>query len=448
VTDRHGCYAPAVRLSANKVFWVFALLATLFGTTVAHADDPYHPDDPNFNENEYTAFYTPPDPLPPGQPGDLIRTEPSPLVLEPSGQLGAIMATGTRIMYRSTDSRGNPMAVTGTYFEPYNAWPGAGPRPLIVYGPGTQGLGDQCAPSRQFNQGIHWSPFLDLTFNYEELMVATMVARGFAVVMTDYQGLGTPGVHTYVNRVAEADAMLDAGRAAMRLPGTSLDPHGPVATFGYSQGGGASAAAAELAAGYAPELHLVGSTAGAPPADLEEQIPFSDGSVIVGVIGYALNSVIATYPEYADSLRATLTPMGQKLLDDTQNQCIAETAMRFRFKHLQDFFVGDVAEVTANPLFHALFHAQRIGNYKPEAPVFVFSNRYDPLVPWAPAAQMARDWCAQGADVQFWTNEQPPLFNKLAVNHALPFLVDGERVMQWLADRFNGLPTTPNCGQF
>jgi triacylglycerol lipase len=80
--------------------------------------------------------------------------------------------------------------------------------------------------------------------------------------------------------------------------------------------------------------------------------------------------------------------------------------------------------------------------------VLVVSNRFDPLVPWAPAAAMARDWCAQGADVQFWTNEQPPLFNKLGVNHALPYLVDGERVLQWLADRFNGLPTTPNCGQF
>jgi hypothetical protein len=38
--------------------------------------------------------------------------------------------------------------------------------------------------------------------------------------------------------------------------------------------------------------------------------------------------------------------------------------------------------------------------------------------------------------------------NKLVVNHALPMLVDGERAMQWIADRFNGVPTTPNCGQF
>jgi hypothetical protein len=41
------------------------------------------------------------------------------------------------------------------------------------------------------------------------LFVATMVARGFAIVMTDYQGLGTPGLHTYVNRVAQGNAMLD-----------------------------------------------------------------------------------------------------------------------------------------------------------------------------------------------------------------------------------------------
>ena len=46
------------------------------------------------------------------------------------------------------------------------------------------------------------------------------------------------------------------------------------------------------------------------------------------------------------------------------------------------------------------------------------------------------------------TNEQPPLLNKLVVNHAMAMWVDGERGMQWIADRFNDLPTTPNCGRF
>lgn len=47
-------------------------------------------------ESQYQAFYAPSDPRSPGKPGDLIRSEPSRLVLELSGQLGAYVATGTR----------------------------------------------------------------------------------------------------------------------------------------------------------------------------------------------------------------------------------------------------------------------------------------------------------------------------------------------------------------
>ena len=413
------------------------------------ADDPTNDTyDPYFNEDEYQAFYTPPDPLPPGAPGDLIRTEPSRLVLEPSGQLGMIMADATRIMYRSTDVRGNPMAVTGTYFEPYNDWPGGGPRPLLVYGPGTQGQGDQCAPSRQFNQGIHWRPFLDLAFNYEELFVSTMVARGFAIVMTDYQGLGTPGLHTYVGRVPQGNAMLDAARAAKRLPDTSLNPDGPLAFWGYSQGGGAAASAAELASQYAPELNVVGTYAGAPPADLKELFPYADGSVLVGAVGYALNSVITAYPEHADAIRSKLTPRGEDFLFKVADQCVAETLAKFMFRHLQPYFNEDIDQLVNEEPFSSLFDEQKLGRFKPDAPVMILSNRFDPLVPWTGANQLGRDWCAQGADVQFWTNEEPPFLNKAIVNHALPMLVDGERAMQWVADRFNGLPTTPNCGEF
>ena len=92
-----------------------------------------------------------------------------------------------------------------------------------------------------------------------------MVARGFAIVMTDYQGLGTPGLHTYVNRVAAGNAMLDAGRAAMRLPDTSLDPHGPLHFGAIRRVAGAAASAAELAPSYAPELKSWARYAGAPP---------------------------------------------------------------------------------------------------------------------------------------------------------------------------------------
>jgi triacylglycerol lipase len=396
----------------------------------------------------YGEFYTPPDPLPDGSPGDVIRSEPMRIVYEPSGQLGSWVAQATRIMYRSIDSRGNPIAVTGTYFEPDRPWPGNGPRPLIGVAPGTQGQGDQCAPSRLFGQSIHFSSGLDITLGYEEFFVATMVARGFAVVVTDYQGLGTPGVHTYVNRLAQAHALLDAVRAAKRLPGTSLTPDGPAALWGYSQGGGASAAAVELAPEYAPELRLVGAYAGAPPADLGLMLPFVDGSALVGVLGYMLNGAIEAYPEAAPAIHARLTPNGEHLLERTKNQCGPESFLEFSFHRLSEYLIGDPLQIGRDPAMSKLLGAQRIGRLKPAAPVFVDINRFDPLVPWAGAHQMALDWCAQGADVQFWTNEQPPFLNKLIVNHGLTLFVDGERALQWIADRFNGVPTTPNCGQF
>lgn len=168
------------------------LLIVVFTVSVGTAGCPWGLPSASADERRYAEFYTQPQPLPEGEPGDLIRFEPSRLVLEPSGQLGGYIATGTRIMYHSRDTRDRPIAVTGTYFEPDNPWPGEGPRPLIAFAAGTYGQGDQCAPSRLFNQGIHYSGGFDLTFNYEEGFVATMVARGFAVVVTDYEGLGLP----------------------------------------------------------------------------------------------------------------------------------------------------------------------------------------------------------------------------------------------------------------
>lgn len=92
------------------------------------------------------AFYTPPASLPAAD-GALIRTEPLPLALSLPGLDGPLPGTATRLMYKSTDSNGRPVAVTGAYIEPSAAWKGGGPRPLVAVAPGTMGQGDQCAAS-------------------------------------------------------------------------------------------------------------------------------------------------------------------------------------------------------------------------------------------------------------------------------------------------------------
>nr|WP_264043721.1 lipase family protein [Mycobacterium paraffinicum] len=418
-----------------------------------HCPEP----DPNCwsDQSRYHAFYTPPNPLP-GQPGALIRSEAQDGIrLEPSGQLGSWVAHATRIMYVSTDARHNPVAETGTYLEPNDPWPGPGPRPLIAYAASPLGLGDHCAESRLLDQGVHFSSGQDLMLNLDEGFLATMVARGFAVVVSDGTGVGTPGPVPFLIRDASGPPLLDAARAAMQLPGTSLHPHGPVALWGWSANGGqASADAAEIAADYAPDLNVVGAWSGAPAADPTLLPPFVDGNVFLVALGWVLNGVLAAYPEAAPVLAPTLAPRGQDLVSRSASMCLVEGLWDFGFRHLVpwDQFLGhgyfntDPYQLFSSDPVHSILAAQRLGTRKPAVPVMLESNRWDPFMPWGGVRQLAQDWCDKGADVQLWTNYQTPFFEKMAIfNHVLPWWVDGERSMAWIADRFNGQPTTPNC---
>lgn len=411
---------------------------TVLTAPVARADDI-----------KYEAFYTPPTPLAAGRPGDVIRTEPLRLALEPSGQLGAFVGTGTRIMYRSTDAQGKPIAVTGAYLEPESAWTGAGPRPLLAYATGPYGVGEQCAPSRLFDQGIHFSQGFDLMLNYEEGFIATLLARGFAIVVTDGVGLGVHGPQSpqFLNRVAAGTALIDAARAAQQLPDTSLDPHGPVAFWGWASGGQAALSAAELAATYAPELNVVGTYANAPLTNVVEAVPSVDGNFLAVLAGYLLRGIQASYPETEQPIWDALTPRGVQMLDWSGHTCLVQGGVDYAFRHLQFWFKDDLNAIAAAEPFRTIFAAQRVGNIKPKGPVYISHNRWDPLAPYTSARDTAADWCKMGADVQLWTNEQPPFLNKMDINILLPQFVDGERSMAWVTDRFNGQPTSSNCAE-
>ena len=186
---------------------------------------------------------------------------------------------------------------------------------------------------------------------------------------------------------------------------------------------------------------------GAPPADLSLLLPFFDGNALAGGVGYVLLGLEAAYPQIHDALMSVLTPRGQQMLDWSQHTCLVQAAADYAFRHVQFWFNTDPYELISNQPLKGILDAQRVGTLKPQAPVFISINRWDPLAPWDGAHQLALDWCAKGADVEFWTNEEPPFFNKLDINHLLPYFVDGERAMGWVADRFNGVPTTPNCAQ-
>ncbi|MGZ8177804.1 lipase family protein [Williamsia sp. SKLECPSW1] len=384
------------------------------------------------------AFYTPPAQLPSAQ-GAIVKTRPVSIFLQIPGNPRPFPGAAQTVMYTSRLQDGSPTAVTGTYIEPFAPWRGRGPRPTIVMAPGTIGQGDQCAPSKllSFPVGID-TKNLTLGANYEELFANILLYQGYRILMTDYIGMGTPGVHTYVNRVEEGHAVLDGARAALSLG--KLPAGSPIGFWGYSQGGGATASAAEMASTYAPELNIKGTYAGAPPADLGKVMQAVDGSSIAGVIGYTVNGLVARYPELGPLIQKEASPAGKAALKQLANSCIGDTAFRYGFHRTNEWTTSHQSLYQISQKYPQIQKAladQLIGTMKPNAPVLVDTGINDDIIPHGQVLEMVRSWRAKGAQVTVVNDGTPPIFPKLAVNHALPYLFSTLPASQFLYDRFN-----------
>jgi pimeloyl-ACP methyl ester carboxylesterase len=183
-------------------------------------------------------------------PGSLVSVE----VMHGNEELEDANATYARIVYRSTSGIDDaPTEVSGVVAVP----PGQPPKggwPIISFGHGTTGVLNKCAPSR----------FPTLPGN--GFMMQAMVLNGFAVTMTDYQGLGVPGYyHPFLDAKTFGNNMIDAVRAARRI---GADLSNQWVAFGHSLGGMAAWAAADRADAYGQGLDLMGTLSMAPAADM------------------------------------------------------------------------------------------------------------------------------------------------------------------------------------
>ncbi|MEB3371330.1 lipase family protein [Saccharopolyspora mangrovi] len=368
------------------------------------------------------VFYVPPSPLPDGKPGDVIRTRDVPLSSYPDARV-------QQIMYLSTDIHDKLVPVTGMLLTPLLQKPG-NDNPLVVHTPGTRGLDDRCAPSKQANplQANPGSPEYAMP-EYQQLL-----ARGISVVVTDYEGQGTPGDPSYLVGQSEGRNGLDALRAAEHIKGSGVSPDSPVGISGYSQGGQAAAWAAELQPTYAPEQHLKAVLAGGTPTDMLLEVNHLNGNPTAGA-GFALASLVGLNhgkPEL--DLDSKLTPEGKQILDQVKQSCVVEL-----FAGFGTTTVGQVTnpDVLSDPAWQNAYRASQLGTKKPGAPAYLYHGTADNIVPIAQAEMLYHDWCTQGASVQYETIP--------ATEHISANILGSQRGVQWLADRVEGAQTIAGC---
>ncbi|WP_116050435.1 lipase family protein [Amycolatopsis palatopharyngis] len=359
------------------------------------------------------SFYVPPAELP-GVPGDIIRSRPS----RPG--TAKDLADAWQVMYRSTDALGEPNAVTGTVLVPKNANPAT--VPVVGFAAGTQGPAFRCAPSKML-QGQSF---------YEQPALNGLLRSGYAVAMTDYEGYSPEPDTSYIVGRSEGHAVLDAVRAALRLPEAGLSDQAPVALRGYSQGGGAVMWAGQQQPGYAPELDLVGVAGGGVPADLVQVALPLEGESGFGLLAYALIGLDNAYPEL--DLDAYLNERGRtEFAKLEQHACTLELLVDYAGDSLSEY---TTSSPVLTPPWLARVGENKLGGSPIAVPVLQYHADNDELVALAQAESLRDDYCAVGTSLTWKTYD---------TDHITLVHTGSADALAFLADRFAGKPATSTC---
>lgn len=345
-------------------------------------------DPQQFGDGGVPDFYRWNDALP-SRPGVMLREQELPL--EP---LLADASRALRILYSSTDgiAGGRRIYVSGALYLPKGEPPPGG-WPIVAWAHGTVGIADVCAPS--------WSGNADDRQRY----MNAWLEQGYAVVASDYQGLGTPGPHPYLIPEPEGYSTLDAVRAALAAHPRLLANR--VVASGQSQGSGAALATALLAPTYAPELDYRGTVAmglvprladagGAdqllPPASYN----YDDTAEAAFATIYLLGTVRALYPELDPD--DYLGGAGQRLKQVALHGCFRD-AMDYAQEHgigLKALYRKPVDALEAEAGKRSEFPSARLST-----PVMTVTGLKDVLAEPAQQYNLVSGLCHAGTTVQW-----------------------------------------------
>jgi pimeloyl-ACP methyl ester carboxylesterase len=175
------------------------------------------------------------------------------------------VATGRLFAYKMPSAMGKQINATAMLFTPKSVMPPGG-WPLVVFGHGTVGVAQSCAPSVTMKATGNWE--------YASV-VASLLSQGMVVVAPDYEGMGSSAMgveagHPYLDLGSAGRSMALAAVGAKKLMTTQLS--GAWATMGHSQGGHAALAGAQfagLAKKQETSLNYKGAIAIAPASNLQ-----------------------------------------------------------------------------------------------------------------------------------------------------------------------------------
>ncbi|WP_454164038.1 alpha/beta hydrolase family protein [Gordonia iterans] len=321
-----------------------------------------------------------------GKPGTLLRKT----TLDPSVSLSAA-GSAYRILYATTDVHGKPATSTAAVFVPRKAAP-AGGYPVIAWAHGTTGLGDGCTPSA-LPRSDRDTAYLNHWLN-----------EGYAVVASDYAGLGTPGLMSYLSSEATARSVVDSVKAAHQL---GLPLSKKWAIVGQSQGGGGALNAARRATRLSrgSGLDYRGVVATGAPANIEHVVwqggpSFPPVALPAGLNTYAAY-ILAGFTDARPDLHATsaLTPRGRQVLRMAETLCYAEMSTAMKGERINTWFNRPLGSIPGLQAALVDYMATPYSGY--DRPIFLGQGLLDTDVPAVSAGSLYAQMLAAGQPVEF-----------------------------------------------
>jgi hypothetical protein len=353
-----------------------------------------------------TKFYDVPKPLPVGKPGELIRTAPA-----DNYSLSADFSA-FRILYHSRSATEQDVAVSGVVLVP-DKTPPKGGWPVIAWAHGFTGAGRECAPSLLRN--LYYGPFFAMYINL-----------GYAVVATDYAGLGTDFRNAVMDVQSNATDVINsisAARAAVPQLGAKWVAMGPYL------GANVSIAVGELE-GKIRDPNYLGGVAIAGVADLNDvydRLSKEQSLRMVALLAYGVKTVFPNF-DVRDMLADKALPAYQEVTEscgsvgknpDPLTAELLKTAWKNN-RSVADFFDRNT-----------------LGRSAAYGPFLVIADEGDPAVPPSMTAPVIARMCKQGDRVQLNKFSDPG-----------PGQVLGGSVrdqMSWIEARFAGRAAASNC---
>ncbi|MBA3723728.1 MAG: hypothetical protein H0W89_02410 [Candidatus Levybacteria bacterium] len=305
------------------------------------------------------------------------------------------------ITFKSTDEKGEPITITTQYFIP--SVTEETEFPLYVFGSGTTGIGDICAPSNEVPEEANWA-------NYRAHMLA-YASQGYIVVFPDYEGFNNPQrVHHYFNAEMESKVLLDAARSLYKFSEGELlhaKPTSAIFLAGFSQGGHAAIAAKDYAPVYAPELTIRGIVSYAPASNVEALL--REAPALAPYILY-------TYADlYGKDVIDPLSVLNEKwtgtLEQDVTNLCVDRIYNYYGSDATQIYspafhdvlFTGKLA--VEYPAFSERLSKNYVGMEASTIPQLILQGDSDTIVSAQTVKDVTRKLCASGNPVIY--NEYP-----------------------------------------